>query len=151
MHRQHLIINAFLFVLLWFYPNIGFGQYVKNVPEAFDEISSEPEVIILSNEINEPSIGGHFQGVQVLQQNGTQKIFISGSSQSKAYLLQADLTSKKTDKLITLMNEPFRHAGGFQVSEPYLAVGIEDNILKTYSKVSLYISKTLNFQKQSQN
>ena len=36
------------------------------------------------------------------------------------------------------MKDPYRHAGGIQVSEPYLIVGIEDNIIKTTSKVGLY-------------
>lgn len=36
------------------------------------------------------------------------------------------------------MKGPYRHAGGIQVSEPYMVVGIEDNFTKTALKVCLY-------------
>jgi phage/plasmid primase-like uncharacterized protein len=68
---------------------------VKNVPEAFEALSTEPEIIFLSNQIKVPSNRGHFQGVQLIEKNGTEKLLISGSSLTKAYVLQADLASKK--------------------------------------------------------
>jgi hypothetical protein len=128
-------------------PVIGLCQHVNNVPDAFNSLNSEPEIITIVNELNVPSEGGHFQGVQLVEKNGKENLLISGSSKDKAYILQADLASKKTDKLFTLLKEPFRHAGGFQVSEPFLAVGIEDNILKTYSKVYLYNFKNTQLSK----
>ena len=36
------------------------------------------------------------------------------------------------------MQSPFRHAGRIQVSDPYIVVGIEDNFVKTTSKICLY-------------
>jgi hypothetical protein len=111
---------------------------VKNVPEAFEALSTEPEIIFLSNQIKVPSNRGHFQGVQLIEKNGTEKLLISGSSLTKAYVLQADLASKKTEKLIELMHAPFRYAGGIQLSTPYVAIGIEDNFAKTSSKLCLY-------------
>jgi hypothetical protein len=36
------------------------------------------------------------------------------------------------------MQKPYKHAGGIQVSQNYLIVGIEDNDAKTSSKVCLY-------------
>jgi hypothetical protein len=113
----------------------GFGQRVVTVPEAFEALNTEPEVILLTNNIVVPTESGHFQGVQVI---GNEKLFISGSSRNEAYILQADLPSRKTEKLISLMQDPFRHAGGIQVSDPYLIVGIEDNIKKTVSKIQVY-------------
>lgn len=97
-----------------------------------------PEVFVLDNDIDVPVKNGHFQGVQVIDLNGSEKLLISGSSAKLAYILQADLASQKTEKLIYLMGDPFRHAGGFQVSKDYLAIGIEDNIIKTTSKVNFY-------------
>lgn len=138
MGRRNLCIGFFLMTTLGFYPILGFSQQVKNVPKAFESISSEPEVIILSNEIKVPIDGGHLQGVQFIEKNGIEKLLISGSSLTNAYVLQADLATRKTDKLISLMNEPYRHAGGIQVSEQYLVVGVEDNYTKTASKVCLY-------------
>jgi len=137
--------------ILGVYPLLGFGQQVKNVPEAFEALSSEPEVIFISNEINVNREGGHLQGVQVIEKNGTEKLLISGSSLTQAYILQVDLATRKTDTLISLMKEPYRHAGGIQVSEPYLVVGIEDNFTKTSSKVCLYNYRDGNLYKARPN
>ncbi|MDB4293232.1 hypothetical protein N9954_07455 [Maribacter sp.] len=138
MEQRKTGIGFLLMALLGLYPILGCGQHVKNVPEAFEAISSEPKLIFLSNEIKVPSEGGHLQGVQVIVQDGMEKLLISGSSLTTAYVLQLDLATQKADTLISLMHEPFRHAGGFQVSEPYLAVGMEDNVAKTTSKVCVY-------------
>lgn len=138
MAQLKLFIGFFLIAILGLYPILGFGQHVKNVPKAFESISPEPEVIFLSNEIKVPSDGGHLQGVQLIEKNGIEKLLISGSSLTTAYVLQVDLATRKTDRLISLMNQPYRHAGGIQVSEHFMAVGIEDNFTKTTSKVCLY-------------
>ncbi|SDL63955.1 hypothetical protein SAMN04488514_102171 [Kriegella aquimaris] len=141
----------FPMIILCLYPNFSFGQEVKNVPEAFKALDTTPEVIVLKNTLDVPTANGHFQGVQVMVNNGVEKILISGSSQTTAYVLQADLATQKTDRLIPLMKEPFRHAGGIQVSEPYMVVGIEDNVIKTASKVCLYNYKTGNLYRARQN
>jgi len=136
---QHYILKIlFLIASIWLTPGLGFSQYVANVPEAFKALNSEAEVILINNKIKVPSESGHFQGVQLIEKKGTEKLLISGSSLTKAYVVQIDLKKRKTDKLITLMTDPYRHAGGIQVSGPYMIVGIEDNILKTTSKVCLY-------------
>ncbi|AWV98306.1 hypothetical protein [Arcticibacterium luteifluviistationis] len=131
-------LNLCLFICLLSKSISGFAQQVKNVPDAFAHISVTPKVFVLSNDIDVPTKNGHFQGVQVINSSGREKLLISGSSSSLAFVLQADLSTQKTEKLIALMDEPFRHAGGIQVSGDYLAVGIEDNIIKTRSKVRLY-------------
>lgn len=136
--KQNLCIGFVLIACLWLSPILCFGQQVKNVPDAFETLSTEAEVILISNDIKVPTERGHLQGVQLIDKNGTEKLLISGSSLNKAYILQADLATKTTDKLITLMKTPYRHAGGIQVSEPYVAVGIEDNFIRTSSKVRLY-------------
>src|SRR5680860_1471978 len=151
MGQRNLCIGFFLMAILGVYPLLGFGQQVKNVPEAFEALSSEPEVIFISNEINVNREGGHLQGVQVIEKNGTEKLLISGSSLTQAYILQVDLATRKTDTLISLMKEPYRHAGGIQVSEPYLVVGIEDNFTKTSSKVCLYNYRDGNLYKARPN
>jgi len=151
MGQRNLFIGSLLIACLWFHPNPGFSQQVKNVPEAFAALSSRPEIILLNNNIEVPRDGGHLQGVQVIERNGTEKLLISGSSLTTAYLLQVDLATRKTDKLIPLMKEPYRHAGGIQASEPYLAVGIEDNYTKTTSKVCLYSYRDGNLDKACPN
>jgi len=120
------------------YPIQTYSQLVKNVPQAFGALSSEPEVILINNIIKVPHRNGHFQGVQLIEKNGIEKLLVSGSSHTEAYVLQIDLSTRKTDTLITLMKDPYRHAGGIQVSDPYMIVGIEDNIIKTTSKICIY-------------
>ena len=138
MGQHHILKILFLIANISLNPSLGFSQYVANVPEAFKSLNSEPELILINNKIKVPSESGHFQGVQLIEKKGTEKLLVSGSSLTKAYVLQINLKKRKTDKLITLMTDPYRHAGGIQVSEPYMIVGIEDNILKTTSKVCLY-------------
>ncbi len=138
MGQGNLCIGFILIAFLGLQSLVGFAQQVNNVPEAFEALGSEPEIIFISNEIHVPSEDGHLQGVQVIEKNGTEKLLISGSSLTQAYILQVDLATRKTDTLISLMKDPYRHAGGIQVSGPYLVVGIEDNFTKTVSKVCLY-------------
>lgn len=138
MNQRKLCFGVFLLTIIGFHPILGLSQQVEDVPKAFAAISSEPEVIFVSNEIKVPLEGGHLQGVQFMEKNGIEKLLISGSSLTNAYVLQVDLTTRKTERLISLMSDPYRHAGGIQVSDPYLVVGIEDNHTKTNSKVCLY-------------
>ncbi|MFT5886317.1 MAG: hypothetical protein ACI9IP_002781 [Arcticibacterium sp.] len=79
MSRRYVIISFFLTLLLSFLPILGFGQQVKNVPEAFKAMTSAPEVISLKNDLSVPNIGWHLKGVQVIEKNGTDKLLISGS------------------------------------------------------------------------
>ncbi|MEQ8688682.1 MAG: hypothetical protein RIE86_25495 [Imperialibacter sp.] len=132
------MIRFFLLAFISCLPLAGHAQQVKNVPAAFEALSPEPQVIVLTNDIDVPTKSGHLQGVQVMVQDRAEKLLMSGSSLTQAYILQADLETRKTDKLIPLMKEPFRHAGGIQVTDKYLGVGIEDNMKKTVSKVHLY-------------
>ena len=150
MGQRNLFIGSILIGILGLQPILGFSQQVKNVPKAFEALNSEPEIIILNNELKIPR-GGHLQGVQVIEKNGNEKLLISGSSFSKAYVLQVDLVTRKSDKLIPLMKEPYRHAGGIQVSEPYMVVGIEDNFNKTSSKICLYNYRDANLDKAQSN
>ncbi len=151
MNYQNSFILFFLIASLGFYPIFGIGQQVKNVPEAFTALSSDPEIILINNAIEVPTKDGHFQGVQVISENGSAKLLISGSSLTTAYILKVDLATQKTDKLIPLMKAPFRHAGGIQASEPYVIVGIEDNFIRTVSKVCLYNYHDVNLLKATPN
>ncbi len=151
MGQRNSCIGSILIAILGLHSFVGFGQQVNNVLEAFEALNSEPEIIFVSNEIHVPSEGGHFQGVQVIEKNGTEKLLISGSSLTQAYVLQVDLATRQTDTLIVLMKDPYRHAGGIQVNEPYLVVGIEDNFTKTASKVCLYNYRNGNLYRAQPN
>ncbi len=114
------------------------GQKVDNVEQSFKTLSTQPQIINIENKLEVPTEQGHLQGIQLVERDGKQKLLISGSSKDQAYLLQVDIASKKSEKLIQLMSTPYRHAGGIQASGEFLAVGIEDNVAKTMSKVCVY-------------
>lgn len=132
------MIRPFLIALWWLLPICSSAQKVDDVPRAFESLATEPKIIKITNNIDVPIEGGHLQGVQPVEQEGKRKLLISGSSLTQAYLLQVDLKTGKAEQLISLMEDPYRHAGGMQVSNEFLAVGIEDNHTKTISKVCVY-------------
>ncbi len=114
-----------------------------DIPTAFEKISTTPQVISLKNDLTVPLEGGHLQGIQCLSTAHGDKLVISGSSAHESYLLQADLKSLETDRYTTLMTDPFRHAGGFQIVDKYLIVGIEDNVIREDAKVCVYDTERL--------
>jgi len=147
--------NQFIFLIACFVmilgPAIGLGQEVSNVRAAFESLNPEPEVLQIRNDINVPLESGHLQGVQAVTKSDGKKLLLSGSSAHQSYFLQVDLSSLAADQFFLLMGEPYRHAGGFQVGGSYAAVGIEDNIIKTASKVGVYdyLNYDLNSAKSS--
>lgn len=78
MGQRNLCIGFFLIAILGLHPYLGFALQVNNVPDAFEALSSEPEVMFISNAIKVPSDGGHLQWVQVFEKNGTEKLLIWG-------------------------------------------------------------------------
>jgi len=146
MHRKYCLI-ASLILFSRFYIGIALGQEVDNVPEAFKELNSEPKTILLDNKINVPTTNGHLQGIQYIEKNDEEKLLISGSSHTTAYIIQADIDAQKVDKLIPLMSDPYRHAGGIQATSQYVIAGIEDNYKKRTSKICTYNYLTDNFYK----
>jgi hypothetical protein len=83
--------------------------------------------------------GGHLQGIQIIEKNLARYAIMTGSSDSYSYCsviklgIQNDVISVNK-----LMEKPFKHAGGFQIFENYMAVGIEDNSAKDKSKVCIF-------------
>ena len=79
--------------------------------------------------------GGHLQGVQLF--NGT--LAVSGSSKDLGYLGIFQFIGGKFQFIGVrkLASKPFNHAGGFQVADNWLAVGIEDPVGKCSSVIQL--------------
>ncbi len=123
------------------------GQEMDNIPKAFEELDPIPKTIILDNKIKVPTTNGHLQGIQHIEKNDKEKLLISGSSHTMAYIIQADIDTRKVDKLIPLMSDPYRHAGGIQATSQYVIAGIEDNYTKRTSKVCIYNYLTDDFYK----
>jgi hypothetical protein len=95
-------------------------------------------VFSLRNDLPMPNQGGHVQGVQPYRHQGKGYLFFSGSSQNHSYLAIADEEGKRFLSTNKLLDEPLRHAGGLQIWEDLLAVGIEDNHRKDRSLVQVY-------------
>ncbi len=112
-----------------------FGQSILDEVHNLDEF---PTLLPIHNPLTIDTTGGHLQGVQIYKQRDKEFAFLSGSSAEVAYLLIVDLASQKVERLCTLFTHPLKHAGGFQICENYLAVGVEDNDLRTTSKVVIY-------------
>ena len=103
---------------------------IPDVPAAFNAISTTPETIHLKkNHIIIPP-GGHLQGIQALSDS---EFVITASSDSFAYYLTANRNELIAVKKLSI--KPFRHAGGFQICDSIMVIGIENNIAKNRSYV----------------
>ena len=115
------------------------GQSQDKFISDFNHINTNPELINFSNEFEINNNGGHIQGIQEFENKHGNYIFLSGSSDSYSYCVVIKPGNEnKVVAINRLMDLPFKHAGGFQVFQNYLAVGIEDNSLKDKSKVCVY-------------
>lgn len=107
-----------------------------DVDKLFSRLPSDPERLVFTNEIPFNNEGGHLQGIQPYTARGKEYLFFSGSSSTYGYLAVAHRGEVR--KLHQLMLKPFKHAGGFQIHQDWLAVGVEDNEARTASKVHIY-------------
>lgn len=117
------------------------GQTINDefIISKFKSIGENPTNIEFENNKKVNNSGGHLQGIQFIQKDTNKYVFLSGSSDSYAYLSVVKLGN--TNEVISinhLNDKPFKHAGGIQVFENYLVVGIEDNEKKDKSKVCIY-------------
>lgn len=107
-----------------------------DVAKLFGQLPPDPQTVLFANKISFNNEGGHLQGVQPYYYKGEEYIFLSGSSSTYGYLALAHKGEVK--KLHQLMFKPFKHAGGFQIYNDWLAVGIEDNDARNVSVVQIY-------------
>ena len=91
--------------------------------------------------------GGHLQGVQVRLEGDKDFVLMSHDSLTEGYLVIAEFESglRGEGKVVGTVkfpsdgqSPPLRHAGGFQISDDVLAIGLEDNQLKTRSEVQFW-------------
>ena len=127
-----LISFAKIFPLLTISQNGSF-------PEFFVKIDTEPQIILCKNDLEVNNQGGHLQGVQLLQRDNVEYAILSGSSGTYAYYLVAKLDHYcEVLSVNILMYKPFKHAGGIQIYQDLMVVGIEDNAAKDKSKICIY-------------
>ena len=137
-----LFIPNFVITAIFFSLCINsFGQVLSgnSFISEFKNLDSKPEIISFSNMLEINNSGGHLQGIQAIE-NGSENYFLlSGSSDSYSYFAVVKQGDNNEVILVNkLMDKPFKHAGGFQVFQNYMAVGIEDNDAKDKSKVCIY-------------
>ena len=132
------LVLSILFISI-VYSSFGQANSDEFIISKFKSICKNPTIIEFDNSIKVNNVGGHLQGIQVIQKDVNKYAFLSGSSDSYAYLSVVKLGDKsEVISVNQLMDKPLKHAGGFQVYENYLAVGIEDNEEKNKSKVCIY-------------
>lgn len=104
-----------------------------------EKIGHDPVEITFQNSLPINNKGGHLQGVQYLSRHERDYYVLSGSSDSYSYYTIVKLGE---ENLVTstnkILEKPFKHAGGFQIYENLMAIGIEDNEAKNISKVFVY-------------
>jgi hypothetical protein len=111
------------------------GAYSQPLPDFREALSVESQTIEIAVPVQNELKGGHLQGVQVY--NGT--LIVSGSSNTFGYLAFSQLVGEEFKFLgiKKLAKGPFNHAGGFQIAENWLAVGVEDPLGKRQSIIQL--------------
>ncbi len=131
--------------IVWFF--ISFSEtfcqtstkHSNSIIDKLEQIKDEAREISIQNSIPLYTSGGHIQGIQALKHQGRTFYFLSGSTDKYSYYSIARMDEKK--QFIThqmILEKPFKHAGGFQIYDNLMAVGIEDNDEKKRSKVFVY-------------
>ncbi|NHE55912.1 hypothetical protein [Cyclobacterium plantarum] len=133
-------LACLLCILLLLDPLFNYAQNggipkVADFPEAFEALPALPLTVKLKNNIRFDQEGGHLQGIQLYQEN---TVYLSGSSSNYSYIIIGDLKNQVVKAVDTLLLSPLRHAGGFQIYDHFLAVGIEDNQKRDLAKVQVY-------------
>jgi hypothetical protein len=112
--------------------NASFAQPLADSKETLSIESTKWKIAVpAQDELS----GGHLQGIQLYNNS----LFVSGSSSKYAYLglFQKLGTDFRFIGIKKLAAAPFNHAGGFQIAENWLAVGIEDPVGKRQSMIQL--------------
>jgi hypothetical protein len=122
---------------------------LPNVAAAFDNIPTDGTLLEFAKGSFDFPRGGHLQGIQMRYDDVKKRhlVFLSHDSQTVAYLVIVEFPADMTrqGRIIHLhtfpsdgRSPPLRHAGGIQLCGDILAVGLEDNQLKTRSEVQFW-------------
>lgn len=111
---------------------LGFSQ---PLPDGEETLAVEAQSLAIPVPDKFGLNGGHLQGVQIYNET----LIVSGSSNSHAYLGIFQLLGGEFKFLGTkkLASGKLNHAGGFQIAENWLAVGVEDPVGKRRSTIQL--------------
>jgi len=117
--------------LIWLTSQLAWAQ--SPLVEAFRQLGDSTYTLSFQNSLAVNRDGGHIQGIQWMPPD---YLLLSGSSSTVSYYARV----KNGEVIIvdTLLQFPYKHAGGFQVNHGLLVVGVEDNEAKTTSQVLIY-------------
>jgi hypothetical protein len=122
---------------------------IENIEAALRGLPENAESVKLSVGNLDVPPGGHLQGIQLRHDamRDREIAFLSHDSQTLAYFVVAEFPPGLTAPgRVTHVHKfpsdgqapPLRHAGGFQIAGDILAIGLEDNQLKTRSEVQFW-------------
>lgn len=115
----------------------GYGQHA--LYPLLDQVSTKGIDIPIEMPVFFDQAGGHLQGIQRYAAGEKPRLYLSGSSEQIAFMAVAEYgPTIRVLRVDTLDTAPYRHAGGFQITNHYLAVGVEDNHQRNTSKVLIY-------------
>lgn len=132
---RHLRKMYPLLICFGFLPFVPKTVFSQPLPAGEETTAAEAKSVSIIVPDQEGLDGGHLQGVQLF--NGT--LVVSGSSKEFGYLAIFQLISGdfRFIGIKKLAADPYNHAGGFQVAENWLAIGIEDPVGKRSSIIQL--------------
>jgi hypothetical protein len=131
-----LILMAFFYTNVFSQSRLSDQVFVSTIISGVDT-TAQKWVFSNSHKVNNTQ--GHLQGVQLKRIKKLNYFYLSGSSSEYSYLAIGQLNeSPSIVQVKKLFNKPMKHAGGFQISDHYLAVGIEDNDARIQSQVCVY-------------
>lgn len=106
---------------------------------AFEDLSQSPQPLPFRNALTINNEGGHIQGIQAMHFHQQAYAILTGSSSTVSYYTVVRLDQHpEVISVDTLLAKPFKHAGGFQINDGLMAIGIEDNEAKNISQVLVY-------------
>lgn len=110
-----------------------------SIPYFFDKIKNKPQTVAFSNSLPVNNEGGHLQGVQIFPYQAQDYVFLTGSSSTYAYYAAVKMDAQpRVIAINKIMDKPYKHAGGFQIFQKYMVIGVEDNEARTRSKVLIF-------------
>ena len=106
---------------------------------SFHQLSATPNVVTYQNNLPVNNEGGHIQGIQPYTSGEGEFVIVTGSSSTVSYYAIIKIGDhNEVISVHPILEKPFKHAGGFQVHQNLMAIGIEDNEARNVSKVFIY-------------
>lgn len=130
LHRYLYWVIVLLPLIICFMPSAKAQTALIDVPAAFNAISTDPRLLNLCSERISLPKGGHFQGIQLLSDS---QYIITSSSATYSYYMR--VRGYEADAIQKITESPLSHAGGCQIYERKLLVGVENNHSKDRSDI----------------